>query len=97
MKIRMKAKHYSGVSKGGVYLHADPPVPGSLQYAARLQSYMAMDGTEGSAARKIRGQAIKGALGLKSQNCPVLLSMQLNHGDIVVMHGEKIQKYYEVR
>ncbi|KAI9795345.1 MAG: hypothetical protein M1835_005958 [Candelina submexicana] len=89
MKIRMKAKHYSGVSKGGAYLHADPPVPGSLHYAARLDAYMAMDGIEGSNARKTRGQAIKGALGLKSQKCPNLLSMHLNHGDIVVMHGEK--------
>jgi alkylated DNA repair dioxygenase AlkB len=26
----------------------------------------------------------------------VMLSITLNHGDIVIMHGRDIQKYYEV-
>ncbi|KAI9715076.1 MAG: hypothetical protein M1812_006194 [Candelaria pacifica] len=95
MKIRMKSKHYSGVSRAGVYLHEDPPVPGSLHYDARLEAYRDMDGIRSSTARKTEGKAVKGRIGMKHQNCPVLLSMHLNHGDIVVMHGEKIQKYYE--
>lgn len=27
----------------------------------------------------------------------VMLSLYLEHGDIVIMHGTKIHKYYEVR
>lgn len=27
---------------------------------------------------------------------PVMLSITLDHGDLIVMHGQEIQKYYEV-
>jgi alkylated DNA repair dioxygenase AlkB len=32
----------------------------------------------------------------KCGEAPIEIKMELNHGDLVVMHGENLQKYYEV-
>jgi hypothetical protein len=34
--------------------------------------------------------------GRKGKEAPTTIKMELHHGDLVVMHGEKLQKYYEV-
>lgn len=33
----------------------------------------------------------------KRDSPPDLIKMELNHGDMVVMHGQKLQQYFEVR
>lgn len=33
---------------------------------------------------------------IRTRLCPPILTMKLKHGDMVVMHGHEIQKYYEV-
>lgn len=34
--------------------------------------------------------------GRKGKEAPIAIKMELHHGDLVVMHGENLQKYYEV-
>ncbi|KAF2271531.1 uncharacterized protein EI97DRAFT_437781 [Westerdykella ornata] len=97
MKIRMKARHYNGVSKQGIY-NDSLPMPGCDKYAERLAAVdelarlKATDKKEYSA----RLRTLPKNLGLKSGgNSKDAITMMLGHGDIVIMHGADIQKYYE--
>lgn len=93
MMIRMKAAYYSGKTKAGKYDPLAPVLPGCKGYEERLQ----LNALYGKVAReefeaaKARMYEKIGRIG----NPPILLTMQLNHGDMVVMHGEAMQKYYE--
>ncbi|KAI9779951.1 MAG: hypothetical protein M1839_007107 [Geoglossum umbratile] len=97
MTIRMKSSHYHGVSRTGAYVDKYPPTKGCLNYEQRLLKHEEMQRSD----PKIRGSLCKEIvkdLGLsRKRTCPVWLSMRLNHGDIILMHGVKIQTYYEVR
>lgn len=97
MKVRLKAKHHNGVSKSGVYVDdAAPPVPGCVKHAERRAAHAQLDALDGE-ERKERLRALPRELGLQARgNAKDVLSMQLGHGDVVVMHGRKIQEYYEV-
>lgn len=142
MKIRLKAKHYHGISKTGLYV-TDPPVPGCLMYEERSVAYKELqalkkdrkghkrakhdeekgDGGDDvenmvdldqdavdqgqevvpvpdavdSDAYKARLKALPEELGLELKgNAKNVLTIHLGHGDIVVMHGAKMQQYYEV-
>lgn len=44
------------------------------------------------AKSNVNGPPLKGS----DKSKPEVLSIKLQHGDIVIMHGELIQKYYEV-
>ena len=97
MRVRMKARHYHGVSAAGVYDDA-PPLPGCQHYAARkarhadLAALKTKDAQAYQTARKKLPQELK----LKSRgNAKEVLTMQLGHGDVVVMHGAQLQRYYE--
>ncbi|KAI9812295.1 MAG: hypothetical protein M1827_004744 [Pycnora praestabilis] len=98
MKIRMKGKYYTGLSNGGTYLD-EPPLEGSLNYQARKKAHGSLDSIVNGAARKERAEGIRNQLKLSNKKGkaggPDVVSMYLRHGDIVIMHGEKIQKYYE--
>ncbi|CAO2653865.1 Nn.00g105980.m01.CDS01 [Neocucurbitaria sp. VM-36] len=97
MRIRMKARHYHGVSSAGVYDDA-PPLPGCQQYEARLAMQPSLDALQRSDSRAYtaRRKAVPQELKLKcSGNAKDVLNMQLGHGDIVVMHGAEMQRYYE--
>ncbi|KAF1849111.1 uncharacterized protein K460DRAFT_330755 [Cucurbitaria berberidis CBS 394.84] len=97
MRIRMKARHYHGVSSAGVYDDA-PPLPGCQQYAARLALQPSLDALKLSDSRgyTARRKEIPKELKLKSSgNAKDVLNMLLGHGDIVVMHGAELQRYYE--
>jgi hypothetical protein len=93
----MKASHYHGVSRTGAYVDKHPPTKGCLNYEQRLLKHEEMEQSD----PKMRGSLCKEIvkdLGLsRRRSSPVWLSMRLNHGDIVVMHGVRIQTYYEVR
>ncbi|KAH9861464.1 hypothetical protein J1614_011211 [Plenodomus biglobosus] len=97
MRIRMKARHYHGVSTAGVYDDA-PPLPGCQQYEARAALQPALDALKlsDSKAYNLQRKQIPKDLGLKGKgNAKEVLNMQLGHGDIVVMHGRELQRYYE--
>ncbi|KAK0645301.1 hypothetical protein DIS24_g8063 [Lasiodiplodia hormozganensis] len=144
MKIRLKAKHYHGISKTGLYVTA-PPVPGCVKYEERcavheeleelkkdrkgqkktakrdeeedggddVEKMMDLDQDQDVAnqgqdevapvpdavdpdAYTARLKALPEELGLELKgNAKDVLTMHLGHGDIVVMHGAKMQQYYE--
>ena len=98
MRIRMKARHYHGVSSGAGLYDDAPPIPGSQNYDKRLALQPALDALKQSdtKAYNARRKQIPRELGLNSRGqAKDVLTMQLGHGDIVVMHGADVQKYYE--
>lgn len=98
MRIRMKARHYNFVSSAtGEYDH-EPPLPGCSQYEARLALQPELDALKLSdpIAYRARLKTVRKELALKySGQAKEVLKMELGHGDIVVMHGADVQKYYE--
>ncbi|KAI9843294.1 MAG: hypothetical protein M1837_006509 [Sclerophora amabilis] len=97
MTLRMKSKYYTGFTKGGAYYTASPPIPGSIKYEERKEAHAMLDGVRSQAERQKIGEKILKKLQLdnKRRNCPPLVTMNLRHGDIVIMHGFNLQKYYE--
>ncbi|KAI9884066.1 MAG: hypothetical protein M1823_004156 [Watsoniomyces obsoletus] len=92
MSWRMKKTPYWGISKGGVLRLEECPVAGCQHYEERQQYF---DGDE-EMSREDREDLEEKVRGSQSQrNAPVALSITLRHGDIMVMHGADIQKYYE--
>ncbi|KAF2139183.1 uncharacterized protein K452DRAFT_290280 [Aplosporella prunicola CBS 121167] len=101
MKLRMKEKHYNGVSKAGVMV-TDKPMPGCEKYSERLAAWQELEalkatgGEEAAATYKQRVKALPKELGLKAKgNARDVVTLQLRHGDVMLMHGADIQKYYE--
>ena len=97
MRIRMKARHYNGSSPAGVYDDA-PPLPGCQQYDERLALQSGLEDLKQTDPKAYRARLkhIPKQLKLKSSgNAKDVLRMELGHGDIVVMHGAEMQKYYE--
>ncbi|KAI9753079.1 MAG: sedoheptulose-7-phosphate:D-glyceraldehyde-3- phosphate transaldolase [Chaenotheca gracillima] len=98
MSLRMKAKYYTGMSKTGSYVTKAPPVPGCLKYEQRKVAHARLDGVENATERQKIGEKIIRDLQLttkKRTTCPPLVNLTLRHGDIVIMHGFNLQKYYE--
>ncbi|RMZ04124.1 hypothetical protein D0862_05408 [Hortaea werneckii] len=103
MYLRMKSKHYVGCSKTGVFT-PDRPVPGGVDGkemdAQRLAAWNELQSLKATdrAAYSRRLKEIPKELGLYSKKGklgPDLVSVTLNHGDIVLMEGYDIQKYLE--
>ncbi|KAL1794308.1 hypothetical protein ACET3X_007729 [Alternaria dauci] len=98
MRIRMKARHYHGVSSGAGLYDDAAPIPGCQQYEARLALQPSLDVLKRSDTKtwNARRRQIPKELGLTNRgNAKDVLTMQLGHGDIVIMHGADVQKYYE--
>ena len=94
MTLRMKSRYYNGVTKSDKYNPAEPVLPGAALAAERkalnaLHGTMKADEFEESRKAMYKNYTIK-------KEPPVLLSMKLRHGDIVIMHGHEMQKYFEV-
>lgn len=98
MKLRLKAKHYHGISKTGNYTEATP-LPGSRHYDARKAAYDSIQSLKmtNRDAYKKKIKDLPQQLGLvkKSGKAPDAITMTLGHGDIVIMHGVGIQEFYE--
>ncbi|KAJ9666170.1 hypothetical protein H2201_003603 [Coniosporium apollinis] len=94
MRLRMKGKHFRGASKMGVWVE-DEPMPGCEHYEERRAAWQELQSMDKKAAAA-RKKALPTELKLrKTGDAPVVIQMHLGHGDIVIMHGAKIQKYYE--
>ncbi|KAI7319106.1 hypothetical protein KC315_g9844, partial [Hortaea werneckii] len=103
MYLRMKSKHFVGCSKTGVFT-PDRPVPGGIEGKEmderRLAAWNELQTLKETdrAAYSRRLKEIPKELGLyskKGKPGPDLVSVTLNHGDIVLMEGYDIQKYLE--
>ncbi|KAI2486135.1 2OG-FeII-Oxy-2 domain containing protein [Pyrenophora tritici-repentis] len=99
MRIRMKARQYHGISSNtGLYDDA-PPIPGCQKYEDRLALQPELDALKQLVDTKpynSRRKQIPKELGLNIRGqAKEVLTMQLGHGDIVMMHGAEVQQYYE--
>ena len=94
MSMRMKSRYFTGLTKGGNYDPQEPVLPGCFLERER-QDLNASWGTVTQAQFDEMREALYKNRKMP-RNGPVLLTMYLGHGDNVVMHGNEMQKYYEV-
>jgi 2OG-Fe(II) oxygenase superfamily len=99
MRLRMKAKHYYGISKAGVLQDCKPMLGGDT-YDERLKAYDTLKETDPNdkKAYDTKKREIVKELGLKQKKTapPAVLDLHVSHGDIVIMHGKALQQYFEV-
>jgi hypothetical protein len=109
MHLRIKMKHYTGCSKTGLFTK-QRPVPGSIAgkfegkeltsqetYEKRLAAWEELQQLTGP-AYNTRAKEIPIELGLyekRMKKADDLVTVTLNHGDIVLMEGYEIQNYLE--
>ncbi|KAI9802588.1 MAG: hypothetical protein M1833_001662 [Piccolia ochrophora] len=97
MHLRLKQKHFLGMTKANVLETKNEPVPGCLLYEERKALFDARKNLS-EEQLNLRVENLKARLKMEfksRRNAPIALSMQLKHGDIVIMHGAEMQKYYE--
>lgn len=101
MLIRMKYKYFNGSTRKadikaiGTLLQDDPVLKGCIFEDERKALKQKLHDGEIS---QYEYDSSRRALsrGRKGKEAPTTIKMELHHGDLVVMHGEKLQKYYEV-
>lgn len=101
MLVRMKYKYFNGSTRRaeakqiGTLLQDDPVLKDCMFEGERRTLKEEFDAGEIS---QDEYDASRRALsrGRKGKEAPVTIKMELHHGDLVVMHGENLQKYYEV-
>lgn len=94
MMLRLKTRWFTG-ERGGYIL--EEPVPGSNQYALRLALHRQMlslpiEDRKRFADAMIRQHKLDKC---KKRNADPCITLHLNHGDMVIMHGAALQKYFE--
>ncbi|KAF2207090.1 hypothetical protein CERZMDRAFT_51813 [Cercospora zeae-maydis SCOH1-5] len=104
MMLRMKSKHFVGCSKSGI-LTRERPVPGSVggreTYVRRvaaweeIQALLSCGDQGGYEARRRELAHELGLYGKRMKKAEDLVTLTLNHGDIVLMEGYEIQSYLE--
>ncbi|KAJ5381780.1 uncharacterized protein N7496_004208 [Penicillium cataractarum] len=94
MHIRMKDKYYFGISKSHVATSDDPVLPGCINEKERRSLKKSFDKGQ-ITAEDFAAQRVAMLRRPGSRHSPKLLSLELKHGDLVVMHGAALQKYYE--
>lgn len=95
MLIRMKYKYFNGFSKAKRILDDDPVLPGCQQELQRRELKEKLSSGEitwKDYERRRRESSKK----CKNSEAHPFIKMELHHGDLVVMHGENLQKFYEV-
>ncbi|OAL69864.1 hypothetical protein A7D00_5903 [Trichophyton violaceum] len=96
MLIRLKDEYYNGFrkrdGKDKIYLQHDPVLPGCANEEARAELARKFNAKEITAEQYL---AARQALPTSRREAPPMCTMALNHGDLAVMHGPDLQKYYE--
>jgi alkylated DNA repair dioxygenase AlkB len=109
MTLRMKQKHYKGCTDKRFV--DSPPLPGCLKYKERLAAYNYLQHMDKkSPAYRLRLSELPQELGLHDRtridpvtgkttrvtaDADAVISLNLCHGGVVIMHGAAIQEYYE--
>ena len=99
MSIRMKSKYYSDVwNKDKQYDPKAPVIPGCLleHERLRLNREASTRTPEGLQREFQKVKAASKSNKVLKKEMPALLTMQMQHGDIIIMDGTELQKYYEV-
>ena len=93
MSLRMKDRYYKGFTKRNTYNPHEPVLPG----CALEEDRKILNAKWGRVSeREFDDEVAQLSKRMKGKNSPVFLDMTLCHGDIVIMHGAKMQKFYEV-
>jgi hypothetical protein len=94
MKIRLKDQYVRGCSAGKKLLSEDIVLPGCEMSDERKALKASFDNQEMTQADY---DAARAAIvdRIKRREGDNLITMDIHHGDLVVMHGAKMQKYYE--
>ncbi|KAK2739436.1 hypothetical protein FQN57_006565 [Myotisia sp. PD_48] len=95
MLIRMKATYFNGFTKRDnrkVLLEDDPVIPGCANEKERAE--LKRNFQQGQITAQ-QYKAAREALPSSRQKASPICTMALNHGDLMVMHGPELQKYYE--
>lgn len=97
MTLRMKYKYHHGYTRTKKYLEDDPVLPGCKFEHERGELKEAFK--NGTISEKVYHERRASLLKIgdtKGGEAPPVIKLDLYHGDFVVMHGENLQKYYEV-
>lgn len=94
MSIRMKYKYYYGCSKLKNLIAEDPVLDHCCQHDKR--AILKDQRMRGEITEEAYAQQRRALIGTRREP-PTFIKMSIHHGDFVVMHGENLQKYYEVR
>ncbi|KAI5293817.1 hypothetical protein KEM52_005169 [Ascosphaera acerosa] len=94
MTIRMKKKYWKPLSKDKFDYGKEVIIPGCGLYEQRLHLREQRDAGQISAEQyeDHRAQLLRT---IKGSECPPVIRMELSHGDMVVMHGSRLQMFYE--
>jgi hypothetical protein len=95
MFMKMKDRHFLGYTRSGKYDPTGKVLPGCYLEAERRDlnaKWGKIPDEDFWALQKAMYANAK-----KKTRAGVILTMQLSHGDVIVMHGADMQKYYEVR
>lgn len=101
MFVRMKYKYFNGCTRRaepkqlGNLLQDDPVLKDCMFEGERRALKEDFDAGEISQDEYDDSRRAL-SMGRKGKEAPVTIKMELHHGDLVVMHGENLQKYYEV-
>jgi hypothetical protein len=91
----MKDKYYNGCGTSKKPLANDPILPGCAKYGEKKALEKKLrDGNITEDEYESRRREILATL--KRKEASPFCVLELNHGDLVVMHGLNLQKYYEV-
>ncbi|KAJ6002126.1 hypothetical protein N7522_007353 [Penicillium canescens] len=100
MLIRMKYKYFNGSTRKadtksiGTLLQDDPVLKDCMFEDERKTLKKELH--DGDISQHEYDASRRALLkGRKGKEAPATIKMELHHGDLVVMHGEKLQKYYE--
>lgn len=96
MSFRMKERYFKGFTKSDKYNSKEPVLDGAALVEERRalnELHNELSSAEFEAKRKQMYKANARAVARKAQS---ILDLELAHGDIVVMHGFEMQKYFEV-
>lgn len=100
MKLRMKDKWFSAKAlKINTYDPTAEVIPGMQGWEDRLELnnlYRLVSDKEFNAAKKKFFKNVVDEKYGKSGKSPVVVTLKLKHGDITVMDGRQLQKYFEV-
>ena len=101
MFVRMKYKYFNGVTRKaepsqiGTLLQDDPVLKDCMFADKRRTLKEEFNSSEISRSEYDDSRRAL-VMGRKVKEASATIKMELHHGDLVVMHGEDLQKYYEV-
>ena len=94
MQVRMKRRYYYGCKGENQYDHEAEVIPCSFAYEERKKLREAYGKVSDDVYQRQFEKIMRRIP--KKGSAPSCLKMELGHGDMIVMHGEDMQKFYEV-